>query len=191
VNLIFRIMNKANTLFIEPATADKQLPDGHNVVANNPLAADIAAGRVFINGGVVAISAAENGDFHFENPVGSQKLITIYGFSVNHDQLTSRRVEFWRGSTAATPNTISTELNHNFSRTNTAGAVVKSGKNIITGGTKLDITTRIGVSGASFGGVPLLEFAPGETIALRVTASPGLVGDANLDFGVLWKEEDL
>lgn len=36
MNLVFRILNKLGTGFIEPATADKQLADNHQVRVSNP-----------------------------------------------------------------------------------------------------------------------------------------------------------
>jgi hypothetical protein len=35
LSVVFRVLNQAGTAFIEPATADKQLPDNHQVQVSN------------------------------------------------------------------------------------------------------------------------------------------------------------
>jgi hypothetical protein len=190
------------TIWNESATESVDVLDGKlSVIANSPLGEDLGDGRVFINGGRVTLQASEYGILRFNNPVNSGKMVTIYGFNIRHNQSTSLPVDFYRGGqqTTSNPNWETTALNNNFSHPRVAEAgILIRGVSIAdlnnssnTLGVKLSVTARVSPSGYEYSGVPFVGFAPDETVSIRVQASAGLVGAAQVDFSVAWKEEDI
>lgn len=49
LSVVFRVLNQAGTAFIEPATADKQLPNNHQVQVSNFPATQAVSGTVSVN----------------------------------------------------------------------------------------------------------------------------------------------
>jgi hypothetical protein len=53
LSVVFRVLNQAGTAFIEPATADKQLPNNHQVQVSNFPATQAVSGTVTANLGTL------------------------------------------------------------------------------------------------------------------------------------------
>lgn len=127
-----------------------------------------AQGKLFVAGGKVVLGLAGNASLHFENPASSGRAMTIVKWFVAADVKADG--VYWND--AASGGTAAANFCMNELTQNTSPAVVKTGSNVLTGGTQLSPVQLIPAN------VPeerefLVPVGPGHSFAIQAALSAG------------------
>jgi hypothetical protein len=83
LDVVFRALNKAGDTFVEPATADKQLPDNHNVAVSNFPATQKVADSTDSEYLRVATSVTAIGDTTIVTPSSGKRIRLQWVYAIN------------------------------------------------------------------------------------------------------------